>query len=101
MKVSTELEIQTQDIKKAALIFRAINHRLRQDILRLIHRAGRITVTELYRKMDLEQSVTSQHLAILRKARFVVAERSSRFIFYSVNYERLELIEEQSEKLLT
>lgn len=95
-----ELDIQIQDIRKAALVYRAINHRLRQDMLKLIHRAGRITVTEIYRKMGLEQSVASQHLAILRKAGFVNTERDRRFIFYSVNYKALADIEEQSSRLL-
>ena len=96
-----ELEINILEIRKAALIYRAINHRLRQDMLQLIHSAGKITVTELYRKMDLEQSVASQHLAILRTAGFVSTERDRRFIFYKVNYDTLNFVEEQSKKLLS
>jgi DNA-binding transcriptional ArsR family regulator len=99
METSTELEINILEIRKAALIFRAINHRLRQDILKLIHKSGKITVTELYRKMNLEQSVASQHLAILRTAGFVKTERDRRFVFYMVNYKSLEFVEEQSKKL--
>lgn len=101
MQPNEELDIHIQEIKKAALVYRAINHGLRQDMLRLIHHAGRITVTELYRKMNLEQSVTSQHLAILRKAGFVLTKRDRRFIFYSVNYEGLKHIEGHSENLLS
>lgn len=99
MQTINDLETYNQEIKTAAPIYRAINHRLRQDMLRLIHKSGRITVTELYNKMSLEQSVTSQHLAILRRAGFVLAERDRRFVFYSVNYETLKLVEEQSRKL--
>jgi DNA-binding transcriptional ArsR family regulator len=49
-----------------------------------------MTVTEIYVKLRLEQSVASQHLAILRKAGFVKTERDGKFIYYSVNTERLE-----------
>lgn len=101
METINELNIHTPELKKAALILRAINHPLRQSLMQLIHRSGKITVTELYRKMNLEQSVTSQHLAILRKAGFVSTERDRRFIFYTVNYERLHFVEEQSRKLLS
>lgn len=101
METVSELEINIVEIRKAALLFRAINHRLRQDMLRLIHKAGKITVTELYRKMNLEQSVASQHLAILRKAGFVQTERDRRFIFYKVNYEALKFFHDQSQKLLS
>jgi DNA-binding transcriptional ArsR family regulator len=40
--------------------------------------------------LRLEQSVASQHLAILRKAGFVKTDRDGKFIYYSVNTERLE-----------
>lgn len=100
MEPTAELDIKILEIRKAALIYRAINHRLRQDMLRLIHKSGKITVTELYRIMNLEQSVASQHLAILRAAGFVSTERDRRFIFYQVNYRALEFVEEQSRKLL-
>lgn len=101
METINDLKIHIPEIKKAVLVYRALNHRLRQDMLRIIHKAGRITVTELYRKMNLEQSVASQHLSILRKAGFVLNERDRRFIFYSVNYEALKRIEELSRKILS
>ena len=48
-------------IKKAALVLRALNHKLRQLILKTIDEHKRITVTEIYVKLRLEQSVASQH----------------------------------------
>ncbi|MFI5134814.1 MAG: ArsR/SmtB family transcription factor, partial [Chitinophagales bacterium] len=48
-----------------------------------------ITVTELYNRLNLEQSVASQHLAILRKAGAVKTNRDGKFIFYSINDKRL------------
>jgi DNA-binding transcriptional ArsR family regulator len=95
-----ELKIHDREVKAAALIFRAINHRLRQTMLKLMHNHGSITVTELYRKLNLEQSVASQHLAILRKAGLVLTERDKRCIFYKVNYQTLAHIDEQKNKLL-
>ena len=95
-----ELVIETNSIKKAALIFRALNHKLRQSILQLIHKKGTITVTEIYRKLNLEQSVASQHLGILRKAGLVIAKRDRRFIFYSVNYENLKDIQKQASRMV-
>jgi DNA-binding transcriptional ArsR family regulator len=51
--------------------------------------------------MNLEQSVASQHLAILRTAGFVQTERDKRFVFYKVNYEALKFVHEQSQKILS
>lgn len=84
------LNVDLHNVKKAALVLRAINHKLRQQILKLIEESGRMTVTEIYVKLRLEQSVASQHLAILRKAGFVKTERDGKFIYYSVNNDRLE-----------
>ena len=76
-------------IKKAALVLRALNHKLRQLILKTIDEHKRITVTELYVKLRLEQSVASQHLAILRKADIVNTVREGKFIFYTLNESRI------------
>ena len=88
--VDKDLKIDLLQLKKAALILRAINHKLRQQILKLIHQKDKITVTEIYVKLRLEQSVASQHLAILRKAGFVTTVRDGKFIYYSVNNQRLQ-----------
>lgn len=88
-KADTELKIDVLQLKKAALILRAVNHKLRQQILKLINQNGKMTVTEIYVKLRLEQSVASQHLAILRKAGYVTTVRDGKFIFYSVNQQRL------------
>ncbi|MBA2745805.1 MAG: helix-turn-helix transcriptional regulator [Flavisolibacter sp.] len=89
---SSELKIDMLQLKKAALILRAVNHKLRQQMLKLIHLNNKMTVTEIYVKLRLEQSVASQHLAILRKAGFVTTVRDGKFIFYSVNYKRLDQV---------
>lgn len=71
-------------------MLRALNHKLRQQMMELIDNEKRITVTEIYVKMRLEQSVASQHLAILRKAGIVATERNGKFIHYTLNLKRIE-----------
>ena len=87
-------------IKKAALVLRALNHKLRQQIIKTIEEYKRITVTELYVKLRLEQSVASQHLAILRKAEIVNTVREGKFIFYTINEDRIVAINEFVKKLV-
>src|SRR5215218_10468584 len=87
-----ELSIEAIQVKKGALVFRAINHPLRRQMLQLLHENVRMTVTEVFIKLRLEQSVASQHLAILRKAGMVSTERQGKFIFYSVNYQRIKQV---------
>lgn len=97
---SNELQIEFFYLKKAALVFRAVNNKVRLQILHLLHENKRMTVTTIYEKLRLDQSAASQHLAVLRKAGFVHTERDGKFIFYSVNYERLKELHASAEQLL-
>ena len=86
------LKIDYYNVKKGALILRALNHKLRQQLIKLIEEEKKITVTEIYVRLRLEQSVASQHLAILRKAGIVTTERDGKFIFYLINHKRIDEI---------
>lgn len=81
-------------LRKAVLVLRAVNHDLRQAMIELLHESDRLTVTEIYVKLRLEQSVASQHLAILRRAGVVNTHREGKYIYYSINTDRLVEINE-------
>ena len=68
--------------------------------MKLIDEQQKMTVTEIYVKLRLEQSVASQHLAILRRAGIVITTREGKFIFYTVDYNRLEQINQFVEQLV-
>jgi ArsR family transcriptional regulator, virulence genes transcriptional regulator len=92
--------INYQELRKAAMVLRALNHRLRQRILDLIELHERLTVTEIFVHLRLEQSVASQHLAILRQAGIVRTERDGKFIFYSIDKDRILQITELAKQLV-
>ena len=94
------LTIDFYSIKKASLILRALNHKLRQQLLKIIHEEQKITVTEIYVKLRLEQSVASQHLAILRRTGLVTTKREGKFIYYTINQKRITSIETFVKNLL-
>lgn len=98
---SDTLKINYHNLKKAALVLRALNHKLRQQILMLIETEKKITVTEIYVRLRLEQSVASQHLAILRRAGIVTTQRDGKFIYYTVNYARIDEINRVVEDLVS
>jgi DNA-binding transcriptional ArsR family regulator len=89
----SSINVDYHSLKKAALVLRALNHKLRQQLLKLIEEEKKITVTEIYVRLRLEQSVASQHLAILRKAGIVTTQRDGKFIYYTVNFKRIEEID--------
>lgn len=95
------IKVDYLNVKKASLVLRALNHKLRQQIVKMLDEKNRMTVTEIYVQLRLEQSVASQHLAILRRAGIVRTERDGKFIYYHVNYPRLEQINQMVEQLLS
>ena len=88
------------NVKKAQMILRALNHKLRQQILKLIQENESIIVTDIYVKLKIEQSVASQHLAILRRANIVNTTREGKFIKYVVNHDRINEIHNFVDQLL-
>ena len=79
------LQANLHPIKTANFLTKAVNNSLRQKIISILLANGQMPVHELCEKLDTEQSVMSQHLAILRKAKLVTPERKGKSILYSVN----------------
>lgn len=92
-------QIDLNLVKKSQMTLRALNHKLRQQILSTIERNENISVTEIYVKLRIEQSVASQHLAILRRANIVKTRREGKIIWYSVNFDRIKEIETYTKQL--
>lgn len=89
-----------QTLKKATKSIRSLNHPARQEIISYISSKGSATVTEIYnnvvitgrKKNTLVQSECSQLLAILKRENILIATRNGKFIYYSVNKERISKI---------
>lgn len=94
-----EIHLDYAELRKAVLVLRAVNHKLRQRIIDLLEENESMTVTDIYIKLRLEQSVASQHLAILRRAGVVDTERQGKFINYSLDKDRLAQISRLVEEL--
>lgn len=95
----SKFTLDFDQVKRAALTLRAINHKLRKQMINLLDEHKKLPVTEIYNKLRLEQSVASQHLAILRNAGIVKTEKEGKFIYYSLDLDRLAEIAELSESL--
>ena len=98
-KGQKDVQLDYAELRKAALVLRAVNHKLRQRMIDLLEENKQMTVTDIYIKLRLEQSVASQHLAILRKAGVVKTDRQGKYIYYSLANERLTQISRLVEEL--
>jgi DNA-binding transcriptional ArsR family regulator len=87
-----ELILDYSMLRKAVLNTRAIDHEFRKKIISMLLERESMTVTDVYQALNLEQSVASQHLAILRRAGVVKTDRNGKFIQYSLNTDRLQEI---------
>ena len=85
-------QLTLKDLKNTSKVFRAINHPLRLEIVRMVEANETMNVTRIYIKLRIEQSVASQHLAILREAEILNFRRDGKEIHYSVNQERIQTI---------
>ncbi|MFN8308694.1 MAG: metalloregulator ArsR/SmtB family transcription factor [Chitinophagales bacterium] len=98
-ETNKEIQLNYLVLKRAVLTLRAINHPLRKEILELLDEKDKMTVTEIHNKLRLEQSVASQHLAILRKAGVLITMRDGKFIYYKLNHARIQEISSLVEQL--
>lgn len=94
-----EIKLIYPELRKVVLILRAIGHDLRKRMVELLRENEQMNVTDIYVKLRIEQSVASQHLAILRKAGIVLTTRNGKFINYTLNNERLAEVSVLIEKL--
>ena len=82
--------IDADKLQESAAILRAIAHPLRLRIMEFIDDSDMINVNRIYNTLNLEQSVTSQHLRVLRKAGLVEARRDGKYIHYQLEYGRIK-----------
>lgn len=82
----TKVTFQNEKLQLSSELMRALAHPLRLKILDFIDGHGTINVNKIYKTLNLEQSITSQHLRILRSANVLEAKRVGKFIHYNIHY---------------
>lgn len=87
--MKTKFTIKLEELQESSDLLRALAHPLRMRILRFIDEHGTVNVNKIYNTMKLEQSITSQHLRIMRDVGVVITEREGKFVHYGIDYERL------------
>jgi ArsR family transcriptional regulator len=55
--------------------------------LEYIDDEGETNVNKIYRSLNIEQSITSQHLRVLRLADVVQCERDGKMVVYKIKYD--------------
>lgn len=87
-----KVNINGEKLQESSDILRALAHPLRMRILEFIDKHKTINVNKIYNTLKLEQSITSQHLRILRSAGIVITKRDGKFIHYSLDYSKISTV---------
>jgi DNA-binding transcriptional ArsR family regulator len=74
----------TEKLERAAIMLKAMAHPTRMAIVDLIVREKELTVTEIYERLNLEQAVASQHLAILKDKDVLAMKRDGKNCYYQI-----------------
>ena len=82
----TKVRFNNEKLQYSADLVKALAHPLRLKILEFIDSQGVINVNKIYNTLMIEQSVTSQHLRLLRLAGVVNAIKEGKFVHYFIDY---------------
>lgn len=92
--IMAKLVLDITKLEMAASKLRAIAHPMRIAIIDLLNENGKMSVTEIYSSLDIEQASASHHLNILKNKGILVSKREGKKIFYSLkNVTLTEIIE--------
>ncbi|NNK89383.1 MAG: helix-turn-helix transcriptional regulator [Saprospiraceae bacterium] len=91
--MKTKVRFENEKLQYSAILMKALAHPLRLKILEFIDLQGVINVNKIYNTLKIEQSVTSQHLKLLRMAGVVKARKEGKFMHYQIDYTILERAE--------
>lgn len=90
MKKTTDTAVYTE----AARMLRAVAHPARIEIIELLVAEESLTVNEIKDQLGLTQSMTSQHLGILKNTGIVASEKEANACHYYIqNKNVLKLLE--------
>jgi len=87
------ITLRSKNLEQAALVFHALSDETRLRILQQLH-AGEQCVCDLTDTFQTGQSRLSFHLKVLKEAGLVLDRREGRWMYYSLNREGLESLEE-------
>ena len=82
MKKKNALDIQK--LEMAASKLRAMAHPMRIAIIDLLTANKKLTVTEIYERLSIEQASASHHLNILKNKGLLESKRDGKMILYSL-----------------
>jgi DNA-binding transcriptional ArsR family regulator len=83
-------ELDPETLAKAANMLKAIAHPIRISIVEYLEDGKKRTVTEIHKKLGIEQSTASHHLVILKDRGVLSSKREGKNTWYFVKHANLK-----------
>ena len=83
-------ELNSETLEKAANMLKAIAHPVRISIVQYLEDGKKRTVTEIYKKLGIEQATASHHLVILRDRGVLSSKREGKNTWYFLKHPNLK-----------
>ena len=81
-----------KNVRTSARILEAVNHRFRKRLIDQIEDYGSLNIEALSRLLNVKSSLVAQHIDVLRREEIVQYHIEGKQFFYSLNYEKIEKI---------
>ncbi len=85
-------DINIEKLEIAADMLKAMAHPVRIAILSQLEDGAQLTVTEIYQRLDIEQSRASHHLSIMKLRGILGAKRDGKKTYYYLKFEDVSKI---------
>jgi ArsR family transcriptional regulator, virulence genes transcriptional regulator len=79
-------KLNPETIEMAANMLKAIAHPIRISIIGYLEDGKKRTVTEIYKKLGIEQAAASRHLVILKDRGVLSSKREGKNIWYYLKH---------------
>lgn len=83
-------ELDPETLAKAANMLKAIAHPIRISIVGFLEDGRKRTVTEIHKKLGIEQSTASHHLVILKDRGVLSSKREGKNTWYFLRHANLK-----------
>ncbi|MBL0190371.1 MAG: helix-turn-helix transcriptional regulator [Saprospiraceae bacterium] len=87
----TKIALNLEKLEYSTNLMRALAHPVRLKILEFIDRHKSINVNKIYSTLKLEQSITSQHLKIMKDVGLLECSKEGKYVHYSISYDKVEI----------
>jgi DNA-binding transcriptional ArsR family regulator len=84
--------LTSAQLEKASIMLKAIAHPTRIAILNHLEDGKKLSVSELHKLLNIEQSTTSHHLGIMKDKGILISKREGKKIFYYIKDENFNKI---------